>query len=153
MVSTVIDDIDRDIIRALQEDGRLSYRDLGDRVGLSANAASARVGRLRVEGIITGIHAHVDHAALGRGLEAFVDCWLEQRDPEHWDRFVDHIVADDRVIDAVHLTGKVDYRLRVVVASAEELDELLGSLRTEAGIGETDTRLILRRYPLGPRVR
>ncbi len=146
----MIDEIDRAIIGTLQEDGRMSYRDLGERVGLSANAAGSRVHRLRSEGVITGIHAHVDHAALGRGLEAFVDCWLESRDPEHWDRFVDHILSDDRVIDAVHLTGKVDYRLRVVVASAAELDELLGDLRTRAGIGETDTRLILRRYPVSP---
>lgn len=147
--STVIDEIDRAIIRELQEDGRLSYRDLGERVGLSANATGVRVQRLRSDGVITGVHAHVDHAALGRGIEAYVDCWLESRDPEHWDRFVAHIVADDRVIDAVHLTGKVDYRLRVVVASATELDELLGDLRTKAGIGETDTRLILRSYALG----
>ena len=88
----------------------------------------------------------MDQAALGRGLEAYVDCWLEDRDPKQWDRFSQHIAADERILDAVHLTGKVDYRLRVVVSSAEELDELLGKLRTEAGIAETDTRLILRRY-------
>lgn len=141
-----IDTLDRDILRVLQSDGRISYRDLGERVGLSANAVGARVGRLVETGVIRGFRAEVNHAALGRGLEAFVDCWLEDRGAEHWGGFVDVVAADERVIDAVHLTGKVDYRLRVVVASATELDELLGTLRREAGIGETDTRLILRRY-------
>lgn len=124
----------------------MTQNELGRHIGLSANATGVRVSRLLTSGIITGIHAHVDQAALGRGLEAYVDCWLEDRDPKQWDRFSQHIAADERILDAVHLTGKVDYRLRVVVSSAQELDELLGKLRTEAGIAETDTRLILRRY-------
>ncbi len=149
VVSTVIDELDRQILRVLQRDGRLSHRDIGAEVGLSPNATGARVARLLNDGVITGIHAHVDHTALGRGLEAVVDCWLESRDPHDWDRFVDHVMADDRVVDAVHLTGKVDYRLRVVVSSAAELDDLLNGLRVHGGIGETDSRLILRRYPVG----
>lgn len=144
--NTVIDAIDHEIIRVLRQDGRLSFRDIGFEVGLSPNATGVRVGRLIDEGVITGIHAQVDHAKLGRPLEAFVDCWLEDRDKSHWRRVVDYIISDERIIDAVHLTGKVDYRLRVVVGSPTELDELLGALRTSAGIGETDTRLILRRY-------
>lgn len=144
----MIDPVDRHIIRVLQRDGRLSFREVGAEVGLSPNATGVRVGRLIDEGVITGIHAQVDHAKLGRPIEASVDCWLEDRDPEHWDHFVEHVLSDERIIDAVHLTGKVDYRLRVVVGSPTELDELLGALRTDAGIGETDTRLILRRYAL-----
>ena len=126
----------------------MSFREVGAAVGLSPNATGVRVSRLVDEGVITGIHAHVDHAKLGRPIEAFVDCWLDDRDPEHWDRFIRHIVNDDRITDAVHLTGKVDYPLRVVVSSPAELDGLLSDLRTIAGIGETDTRLILRRYAL-----
>ena len=148
METTAIDQLDRHIIRVLQRDGRMSFREVGAEVGLSPNATGVRVGRLIDDGVITGIHAQIDHAKLGRPLEAFVDCWLDDRDPEHWDRFVDHIVDDERITDAVHLTGKVDYRLRVVVSSPTELDDLLGDLRTMAGIGETDTRLILRRYAL-----
>lgn len=142
----MIDEIDRRIIRVLRRNGRISNRELGQEVGLSPNATGVRVNRLLDSGVITGIHARVNHEALGRGIEAFVDCWVDNRDPREWDRFPAYIESDDRIIDAVHLTGKVDYRLRVVVSSATELDELLGALRREAGIGETDTRLILRRY-------
>lgn len=147
--NAVIDDIDRQIIRILQQDGRLAHREIGDRVGLSPNATGVRVKRLLDDGIISGVHARVNHAALGRGVEAFIDCWLEERGPEQWERFRAHVEGDERILDAVHLTGKVDYRLRVVVASPSELDDLLDSLRRRGGIGETDTRLILRRFPVG----
>lgn len=146
MIHTVIDAIDREIIRELEQDGRQSYRELGAAVGLSANATGARVARLLADGIITGIHAHVDHAQLGRPLEAYVDCWLSDRDEEHWHRFESYLPTDDRIIDAVHITGKVDYRLRVVVSTPTELDELLTSLKRHASIAETDSRLILRRH-------
>jgi len=148
VVSTVIDAIDGLIIRVLQRDGRLSYREIGQEVGLSPNATGVRVGKLIADGVITGVHARVDYSKLGRPLEAFVDCWLDDRDAARWEAFTEHIQRDDRIIDAVHLTGKVDYRLRVVAADPEELDEILGELRRSAGIGETDTRLILRRYQL-----
>ena len=147
--NTVIDEIDRRILRVLQTDGRMSFKDLGREVGLSANATGVRVGRLLADGVITGVHAQVDHALLGRGLEAYVDCWLSGRDEEHWDHFERHIAADDRVIDATHITGKVDFRLRVVVASPTELDEFLRSLKREGGVAETDSRLILRRHAVG----
>ncbi|MEM7286234.1 MAG: Lrp/AsnC family transcriptional regulator [Actinomycetota bacterium] len=146
----MIDEIDRRILRVLQHDGRISFKDLGREVGLSANATGVRVGRLMAEGVITGVQAQVDHALLGRGLEAFVDCWLSERDEQHWDHFGRHVMDDDRVLDAVHLTGKVDFRLRVVVASPTELDDFLRSLKRDGGVAETDTRLILRRYEVGP---
>ncbi len=146
----MIDEIDRRIIAALRADGRISFKDLGAEVGLSANATGVRVGRLLGDGVITGVHAHVDHALLGRGLEAFVDCWLSERDDEHWERFEQYIAGDDRILDAVHITGKVDFRLRVVVESPADLDQLLVALKREGAIAETDTRLILRRYAVGP---
>jgi len=79
--STVIDDVDSEIIRALQANARLSNVELGRAVGLSPNAAGARLQRLIQRGIISGFHAAVDHAALGRPIEASIDIWLgEDRD-------------------------------------------------------------------------
>ena len=150
MDRTVIDEIDRRILRVLQRDGRMSFKELGREVGLSANATGVRVGRLMADGVITGVQAQIDHAKLGRGLEAFVDCWLSERDEEHWAHFEQYVMGDDRVLDAVHLTGKVDFRLRVVVESPIELDDFLRRLKRDGGVDETDTRLILRRYEVGP---
>ncbi len=145
MTITVIDDIDREIIRALQADGRLTQRELGRKAGLSPNAAAARVQRLTSSGVITGVHAAVDHAALGRPMEASVDLWLTSQDFRP--QFRRAVQADDRIIDCVHLTGPVDFRIRARVASPEDLYDLLNNLRDAGHVQQTDSRLILEVVP------
>lgn len=146
MVSTVLDQIDSDIIRALQGNARLSNVELGRVVGLSPNAAGVRLQRLLARGVISGFHAAVDHAALGRPIEASIDIWLgEDRDREA----IMHVIADDdRVTECFHLTGPVDFRLRAQVASTDDLNALLIRLRTEGGTRQTDSRLLLERLPV-----
>ncbi len=144
----MLDQIDLDILKALQDDARLSQRDLGTQVGLSPNAVASRVSRLVRDGVITGFHAHVDHAALGRSLAASMDIWLDHRPSD--ERFIDFVGSDERVIEAIHVTGPVDYRLRVRVASPEDLEDLLQQLREQAGVRQTDSRLILSRINTSP---
>jgi len=137
----VIDKIDREILRHLQKQGRSTHRELGKAVGLSANAAGARLTRLRDQGVITGFHAAVDHAKLGRPLEVMMDVWLEDRPNDK--AFVELVANDDRIVEAFHLTGPVDYRIRARVASPEDLETLLRRLRTESGVNQTDSRIVM----------
>ncbi len=142
----MIDDIDREIIGALRSDGRLTQRELGRKVGLSPNAAAARVQRLTSSGVITGFRAEVDHAALGRPIEASIDIWLTSQ--EYRPDFRRTVLADDRIVECVHLTGPVDFRLRARVASPEDLYDLLNSLRDNGHAQQTDSRLILEVFPI-----
>ena len=71
-----MDGTDREILGELMRNGRISFRDLGAAVGLSANAAADRVRRLRRDGIITGFTATVDPGAAGRLLVALIDVRL-----------------------------------------------------------------------------
>jgi Lrp/AsnC family leucine-responsive transcriptional regulator len=68
----MLDSTDQRIIAILQADGKLSYQDLGEAVGLSAPAAFQRVRKLESAGVITGYHAQVDAAAAGKPLIAFI---------------------------------------------------------------------------------
>lgn len=143
-----MDPIDSAIIRALQRNARLSNVELGREVGLSANAAGVRVQRLQERGVISGFHAAVDHAALGRPIEASIDIWLgEDRDR---DAIMRVVADDDRITECFHLTGPVDFRLRARVASTDDLNSLLVRLRTEGGTRQTDSRLLLERLPVHP---
>jgi Lrp/AsnC family transcriptional regulator, leucine-responsive regulatory protein len=136
------DDVDREILGALVKNGRASYRELGALVGLSANAAADRVRRLVARGVITGFTATLDPAASGRGLHALVDVRLGP-DRES-DEFAAQVSGLDAVVDAVHVTGRFDYHLRVACRDTLELDELLRRLRRRMGVVETETRIVLR---------
>lgn len=145
---TVIDDIDREILSTLQTMGRLTQRELGKAVGLSPNAAGARMQRLIDRKIITGFSARIDHAALGKPIEASIDVWLE--DMNDRDQFAAFVRADDRCMEAFHLTGRLDFRLRVRVATSDDLNALLDDLRNNAGVRQTDSRLVLAHLPTTP---
>src|SRR3954454_17040980 len=107
----MMDTIDSEILRILREDARLSWRDLGAAVGLSANAAADRVRRLRRAGVITGFTALVDPAAGGRTLEALIGITLAPTVDS--DEFAAGAATLEQVTEVLHLTGAPDYQLRV----------------------------------------
>jgi len=123
----------------------MTQRELGAEVGLSANAAGARLQRLVDGGVIQRFVARLDHALLGRPLEASIDVWLNDDRDHH--ALLELVKVDDRVVECFHLTGPLDYRIRARVASAEDLNQLLNTLRDEGGIRQTDSRLILEQVP------
>jgi len=144
----VLDEVDQLILRHLARDGRATHRELGRAAGLSPNAAGARMARLAERGVITGVHAKINHAALGRPLEVSMDVWLDHRPNDS--AFKDLVARDDRIVDAFHITGPVDYRLQARVASPEDLEDLLALLRAEAGVNQTDSRIIMGRLTTAP---
>jgi Lrp/AsnC family leucine-responsive transcriptional regulator len=140
--STVIDDIDREILGHLVGNARLSYSELGKRVSLSANATAERIRRLRDRGIIAGFRAVIDPAAAGRRLVALIDVRLAS--PGDSDRFEQLVGSLDEVTDAAHVTGRFDYQIRVACLDPTDLDALIKKLKANGGAIETDTRIALR---------
>jgi Lrp/AsnC family leucine-responsive transcriptional regulator len=137
-----MDDIDREILGSLVTDARLSYRELGERVSLSANATAERVRRMRESGVIAGFRAIVDPAASGHTLVALIDVRLDG--PAETGRFERLIESLEEITDGSHVTGRYDYQLRVACRDTAELDRLIRTLKTKGGVVETDTRLALR---------
>jgi Lrp/AsnC family leucine-responsive transcriptional regulator len=137
-----MDGIDRDVVRWLQEDGRMSYRELGDRVGLSPNAVRDRVRALVHQGVIEGFHARVGAEHSERRLQALVDVRL--RTPDAAEAFEELMRASPIVLEAMHLTGRADYVIRVGCSVTEELDDLIREMKGRGGVRDTETRLILR---------
>ena len=137
-----MDAIDREILGELRRDGRISFRDLGAAVGLSANAAADRVRRLRRDGVITGFTATVDEGAAGRGLVALIDVRLAASGTNA--EFEAAAAKLEPVTDAVHVTGRFDYQLRVACRDTAELDRVLRHLKRDGGATETETRVVLR---------
>lgn len=145
----MIDDIDRKIISELSANARVSYTDLGQRIGLSPNAAAERVRRMHEQGIVTRFTIAVDQRAIGRGLEALVDVrLLSTADPDHFERVVGELPS---VRELLFVTGRFDYQLRIACQDAEDLDRTVRVLRQQAGAAATETRILLRARAFSPR--
>lgn len=141
-----MDQVDDAILRELTADARLPFRELGARVGLSANAAAHRVRRMLDDGTIRGftvVTASSPPARPGTGLEVFIEVRLaDGTTNEAFSAAVGRQFP--QVLDAVHVTGSYDYLLHAVVADPAALDLLVRRLRRDAGAGQTFTRLALR---------
>ena len=136
-----MDATDREILSRLVRDGRTSFRDLGEAVGLSANAAAERVRRLRENGVITGFTATIDPAATDRRLAVIIEVRLAQGVTA--EEFTRAIAGMPDITEAVHVTGQADYQLRAACRDTAALNALVGDLKRNAGVVSTDTKLVL----------
>ncbi len=136
------DALDREILGMLLADARVSYRDLGAAVGLSANAAADRVRRLVRTGAVRGFTAVLDPGAAGRPVEALVDVRLDRQTDS--DAFGAAVGRLDAVTGAQHVTGRFDWHLRLACHDTAELDRVLRALRADLGALDTETRIVLR---------
>jgi Lrp/AsnC family leucine-responsive transcriptional regulator len=142
--STAIDEIDRVILSALIRNGRATYKDLGERTGLSPHAVAPRVRRLVEAGIITGFTTTIDYSAVGRGLDALIDIrLLSTAVPQTFETVV---AALPSARELSFLTGRFDYQLRAACVDADDLDNTVRALR-KAGAAATETRIVLRTQP------
>ena len=139
---TALDALDRTIIGELAVNGRMPIRELAARIALSPSATSDRVRRLEADGVITGYSARIDPAVAGTPVQAIIEVQL---DPAAGIFEIDEaIAAMPEVIDAVHLTGRFDYQIRIATAGIEGIEHVIRHLKEELGVRETSTRVILR---------
>ncbi|MGW4892491.1 Lrp/AsnC family transcriptional regulator [Kitasatospora sp. NPDC004240] len=120
-----MDAIDLQIIRELQQDGRMSNQDLADRVRLSPSPCLRRVRRLEEAGLIRGYTAIVDQAAFGLPITVFVRIRLERHTAESVRVFEEHVAGIEHIQDCYLMTGSSDYLLRVVIESLEAYELLV----------------------------
>lgn len=136
-----LDRIDRAILNALQEDGRLPNNDLAERVGLSPSPCLRRVRLLEQRGVITRYVALIDPAEVGMGMTFFARVWLTGQDEDTVNSFVDAVKSLPQVVECHLMAGDCDFLLRVVGADidayrrfqAEHLGRIKGvqSIKTE----------------------
>jgi Lrp/AsnC family transcriptional regulator, leucine-responsive regulatory protein len=136
-------DVDRALLSALARDGRASFTDLAERVGLSVSAVHQRVRRLEQRGLITGYAAQLDAKALGLPLTAFVSITpIDVAQPDDAPARLARLPA----IEACHsVAGMESYILKVRVASPDALEALLQEIRAVANV-TTRTTVVLSTF-------
>ena len=132
-----LDEVDIQLLTALQEDADRTNVELARLTGLSPAATLHRVRRLKESGVIRVIRADVDPALAGFPLQVYVTATLARHDPRSSRVFDDMIRSLPQVIAADNVAGETDYLLSVVARDVEELQHVLAGLSARGG-----TRLV-----------
>ena len=132
-----IDDIDRKVLTELQQDARVSYAELGRRVGLTTPAVIERVRKLEDAGVIIGYRAEIDTAKVGLPITAFVRMSIAGVDYSH---IIEVAEQSNEVLECHRGTGGDSFIMKVAVASVEHLQQIIDKL-TPYGI--TTTAIVL----------
>lgn len=144
--SVVIDDLDLVILGELRTAARLTWTELGQRIGLGATSTADRVRRLEQIGVLRGYHADVDLSSLGIGLQAITEIRMDRSaDPAGFERM---LAEAPEVRSAMHVTGAHDYVLMLACEDVATLDRLLRTWREGAGVEESSTRIVLAEIDL-----
>ena len=132
-MATKVDEIDIQLLNALQADADRTNVELARLTGLSPAATLHRVRALKESGVIRIIRADLDPAASGFPLRVYVTATLTRHDARTIRIFDEHVRAVPQVIAAYNIAGESDYLLSVVARDVTELQHVLNSLTTRGG--------------------
>ena len=121
-----LDAIDQKIISLLQENARISIKEIASQVFLSSPAVTARIERLEKNEYIIGYHAAVDSVSMGYKIKAFVNLDLE---PIQKEEFYPLIKSIDNVIECNCITGEYSMLMEVEFSDTEDLDDFINKLQ------------------------
>lgn len=139
-----MEDIDREIVRLLGHDGRMSFTDLGRATGLSVSAVHQRVRRLEQRGVLRGYAARVDPEAIGLPLTAFVS--IKPIDPSAPDDAPDRLTHLPQIEACHSVAGDESYILKVRVPTPADLEVLLQEIRAAANVSTRTTVVLSTPY-------
>lgn len=141
-----IDAIDKQLLRLLQTQARMSITELAERVNLSATPCARRIKRLEEAGIITGYHTQTDAQKLGYPLAVFIAISMDRHTADRFELFEEKIQSFEEVVSCSIVTGRTeDYLIKVRVRDMAHYEEfLLHRLNRIEGVAQVHTSFELR---------
>ena len=136
MKNNELDHIDREILHMLQENARMSLKDIAQKVYLSSPAVSVRIDNLVDSGYIEGFHAQINTEKMGYHIKAFINLEVSPVDKKE---FYPYIKECKNVIECNCVTGDYSMLLEVLFPSTDELDQFIGELQK---YGRTKTLIV-----------
>ena len=139
-----LDEIDRRILSALQQDGRLTLAQLSQKVGLSASPCHRRVRLLEERGVIERYAAVINQRSVGLPVSVFISIKLESQREDSLQKFAKAIAPWPEILECYLMTGQRDYLLRVVVADLAAYEVFLKTKLTRLnGISSIESSFAL----------
>jgi Lrp/AsnC family leucine-responsive transcriptional regulator len=141
-----LDSYNQRIVDELRGNGRISWRDLAEKIGLSLTPTLRRVRRLESDGVIRGYAAQIDEERLLGGMTIFVSVTLERQVEDVLVNFEATALDMPEVLGGFLMSGGADYLLQVVVRDLDHYQVLLGQLTRTRGVAHIQSSFALRTF-------
>ncbi|MDD3807536.1 MAG: Lrp/AsnC family transcriptional regulator [Candidatus Marinimicrobia bacterium] len=138
-----MDAIDKILLRALQEDGRMTYHELAEKTDLTVPAVRDRILKLKERGVIRGVHAVVDAKCLNKDITAFV---MIESAAIHYQDLIDYVRQESAIQECHSITGGGSHLLKVRTKNTTSLEKILSKIQRWPGVKGTETHIVLSTF-------
>ena len=136
-----LDDIDKAILRRLQEDARISFKEIAKEVGTSEATIFVRVKKLQKSGIIKAFRAIVNPQSVGKQVTAFA---LVKAEPRSYPKMLAQLASFEDICEIYDVTGAYYSILKMRTGTSEQLAQILDKIGEIEGVAGTETVIVLR---------
>jgi len=136
-----LDEVDRLILKKLQENARRSFKEIAKEAGVSEATIFVRVKKLQDSGVIKGFKAIVDHDLVGKKTTAFV---LVKANPKEYPKVLEELVDIDDICEIHDVTGEYYAILKIKAENTDKLAKIIDKIGAISGVAGTETILVLK---------
>ncbi|MGD0549821.1 MAG: Lrp/AsnC family transcriptional regulator [Candidatus Bathyarchaeia archaeon] len=136
-----LDEIDKKILKKLQEDARISFKEIAKEVGTSEATVFVRVKKLQKSGVIRGFRAILNPPSIGKQVTAFA---LVKAEPKSYPRMLAQLMNLEDICEIHDVTGAYYSILKLRTTNSEQLAEILDKIGEIEGVAGTETVIVLR---------
>jgi Lrp/AsnC family leucine-responsive transcriptional regulator len=137
----MVDNLDIQILKALQENGRTKRNQLAEEVKLSIPSVSERLKKLEENGIIEGYYTKVNRKAFGLDILAFIYVMMDSS--KHYNELIKKAEKNPQILECHSVLGEGSHLMKVVVKNTEALEKLLSEIQSWPGVISTKTTYVL----------
>lgn len=141
-----LDAFDQKIVRELSRDGRISWRDLAKRIGLSLSPTIRRIKHLEATGLIKGYRAEFDDGRLQGAIGVFINVALEHQVKAMLADFERSVASMPEVVGGYQVSGSFDYLIHVLVRDLTHYQRLLERLTGTPGVSRIETKFVVKSF-------
>lgn len=146
-ITQMLDDTDRRLLKAVQDDAHLTAQELGERLNMSPSQAGRRRQRLEADGYIRSYAARLDPRKLGLTVQAFVQVQMATHGPEQSRQFARLVETHPEIVSAWTMTGEADYLLRVWCEDLGALNRLIHeTLLPHPAVSRVQSQIVMDQF-------
>lgn len=139
----MLDKLDIEILNLLQQDGKLTIKDITKKLNLTSTPIHERIKRMEKQGVIQGYRAIVDQEKVGKSQTVLLSLHMEEYNPKNISSFEKLVTRMPQVLECYHLAGTIDYHLKIVVRDIKEYDTFLMQIAKVPYISVVSSSIVL----------